>query len=274
MKVWDDGQVRDLEDVRVSPLDRGFLIGDGVFETIRVAGGRARRLPAHLARLAGALEAFAIPYAVDGPAIEAGIAALTQDLPEAAVRLTVSRGEGPRGLDRPADAVPRALMIAAPAPPAQGPLKLVVETEIRRCAASPSARHKTLGGYVDLMAARAKARAGGADEAVMLDHEGRLAGATAANLFWIDADGRAHTPPLDGPVLPGVTRAAVIAAARGMGVAIGETRAGPEALETARAAFLTNALGGVMAIASVGQARLDPDHQLLAALGAGDTAVR
>ncbi|MDR3512164.1 MAG: aminotransferase class IV, partial [Caulobacteraceae bacterium] len=166
----------------------------------------------------------------------------------AAVRLTWTAGSGGRGLDRPDELQPRLFAQAAPAPPPAGPAVLAT-ARVRRNEHSPASRLKTLA-YLDNVLARREARLAGADEALMLNGAGEIAGAAAANLFWI-AGGRLFTPALACGVLAGTKRAQVLAAAAASGVEAVETRSGAEALGAAEAVFLTNSLIGLRPVGSV-----------------------
>jgi len=247
--------------------DRGFTLGDGLFETLLARAGELVRLQAHLERLTDGCAVLGLPAPDRAEAerlmrrtlAEAGLGEA-----RAAVRLTLTAGSGGRGLDRPAELRPRLAATAAPAARPETPARLVVAA-VRRNDQSPAARLKTLS-YLDNVLARAEARAAGADEAVMLNTRGELACAAAANLFWIE-DGRLATPALDCGVLAGTMRRQVLAQAAKLGVEACETRAGPEALRTAEAVFITNALIGVRPVAAIDGRALAP-HRLVEQLAA------
>ena len=178
----------------------------------------------------------------------------------AAVRLTLTAGDG-RGLDRPAGAS-RLIVSAAPAPPPQAGARLAV-VGLRRNETSPVSRLKSLS-YLDNVLARRQARDAGADEALMLNTSGLIAGAAAANLFWIAAE-RLYTPALDCGVLDGIMRAQVMAAAHELGAPVQAVRVGIEALDQADAMFLTNSLVGICPVLSL-DGREIGSHRLVEAL--------
>lgn len=225
--------------------DRGLTLGDGLFETVLALDGRLVWWAEHVARLQAGCAVLGLP----GPdeaglraCVEAALADAGLTGGRAAVRLSWTAGSGGRGLDRPQALTPRLFATAAPAPAPQGPARLIL-SDIRRNETSPAARLKTLA-YLDNLLARAQARTRGADEAVMLNTRGELAGAAAANLFWVE-EGGLVTPSLDCGVLAGVARAKVIAAAVASGVTVHEVAAPFERLGRAQAVFLTNSLIGV-----------------------------
>jgi branched-subunit amino acid aminotransferase/4-amino-4-deoxychorismate lyase len=188
--------------------------------------------------------------------------------PRQAVRLTVTAGSGGRGLERPPAPTLRMFATAAPAPRPEGPARLVTST-VRRNAASPASRLKTLS-YLDNILARREARAAGADEALMLNGEGKIACAAAANIFWITG-GRLFTPALDCGVLAGIIRAEVLALAAGMGVETVEVGGAPAALAQADGVFLTSSLVGVRPVSEIDGRRVATDR-LTEAIGRAVTA--
>jgi aminodeoxychorismate lyase len=247
----------------IDPRDRGFTLGDGLFETLLAEAGEIRHVAEHLGRLAAGCAELGLP-APDRGLAERRMREALADLGDtrAAVRLSWSAGRGGRGLDRPEVLEPLLVVTAAPSPKPEGPARLIT-SRVRRNEHSPAARLKTLA-YLDNVLARREAQAAGADEAVMLNTAGEVACAAAANLFWIEG-GRIYTPHLECGVLAGVVRGQVIAAAARLGEPVRAVRAGPEALAKAEAAFLTNSLIGVRPVASL-DGRALATSPLLAAL--------
>jgi branched-subunit amino acid aminotransferase/4-amino-4-deoxychorismate lyase len=244
--------------------DRGLLLGDGLFETLLAVDGEVRHVEAHLDRMAAGCVTLGLP-ALDRETARALVLAAPGEAGlgagRAAVRLTLTAGSGGRGLDRPDAPAPVLLAAAAPAPPEGAPARAVVAT-VRRNEGSPASRLKTLA-YLDNVLARAEARAGGADEALMLNNRGELACASAGNLFWLDGEGLA-TPALDCGVLAGLARGRVLAAARAMGIEAREVRAGVEALSNAAAVFLTNSLTGVRPLVALDGRAMGQDARMAA----------
>lgn len=250
----------------IPPDDRGFTLGDGLFETLLAEDGRLDRLEAHLDRLSDGCAALGLPSPDRAEAARLMRRALAEAGLEdrrAAVRLTLTAGSGGRGLDRPAELQPRLVATAAPAPRSHAPLRLATAAGVRRNADSPASRLKTLA-YLDNVLARREARARGADEALMLNTRGEAACAAAANLFWIAGE-RLFTPALECGVLAGVMRAAVLGAARSLGLEACEQIAPGEALAAVDAVFLTNSLIGVRPVSDLDGRALAPSR-LTAAL--------
>jgi branched-chain amino acid aminotransferase/4-amino-4-deoxychorismate lyase len=250
-------------DPSVIPIDdRGFLLGDGLFETVLFKAGRPVLWEAHMERLTRACLAIDLPLP-DAKRLTAEARRAVADRrlgnARAAVRLTWTAGSGGRGLARPEPLTPRLIASAAASPRPETPAGVVVST-IRRNARSPSARLKSLG-YLDNVMARREAERAGADEALLLNTAGHVACASAANLFWI-ADGRLYTPSLACGVLDGILRAQVIAAAP-----VEEVRANLDTLLKAEAAFLTSSLVGIRPIRVLAGRFLQP-HAIIDQLSA------
>ncbi|MDF1586978.1 aminotransferase class IV [Marinimicrococcus flavescens] len=265
--LWLNGRLLDAARARIDPADRGFLLGDGLFETMRAQDGAVPLLARHLARLRAGADVMGIPFEATDAALPKACAALlaANDLVSgpAALRLTLTRGPGPRGLLPPADATPTLLLAAFPAPPPRPPATAAIVT-IRRNEHSPTSRLKTLA-YQDQILALKEARAAGAEEALMLNTAGRLACASTANLFVVTRDGRLLTPALDEGVLPGITRARVLEAAAKLGIAAEATRIEPAVLDEAEAVFVTSSLTGLRAVVRIEgrRAPLDADHAMV-----------
>lgn len=231
--------------------DRGLLLGDGLFETILFKAGRPVLWQEHVQRLARGCALLGLDEPEPDRLLHAAKAALQAaglEQARAAVRLTWTAGSGGRGLERPDPLRPRLIAAAAPSPPPGAPATLALSA-IRRNEASPTSRLKTLS-YLDNVLARRKARAAGADEAVMLNSRGELAGCAAANLFWLKGE-QLFTPALDCGVLDGIVRAWVLAAAPAFGLAPVEVRTGVQALDGTANVFITNSLIGVRQAASL-----------------------
>jgi branched-chain amino acid aminotransferase/4-amino-4-deoxychorismate lyase len=271
MIVWIDGEFLETDAARIGIDDRGFLLGDGVFDTFAIRDGAPKDFAAHMARLRAAAAAFGIPVPfADGEAEQAASdLAARNGVVRGAGRLTISRGPGPRGLLPPDPAQPFVLLAVAPAAPAPAPVRMLL-SDVARSSAALSSRHKTLS-YIDNVEARRRAALAGCGEALMLNERGEIACASAANIFWI-ADGALRTPSLDCGVLAGITRANLLRAAPDLGLAVEEGRYGLAALDAARAVFLANSVLGIAPVAALtggGRERAwEGDAEMLAALSA------
>ncbi|PWC34069.1 aminotransferase class IV [Azospirillum sp. TSO35-2] len=238
MTVWLNGRLQAADAARIDPADRGFTLGDGLFETIRVKDGAPRHLPRHLERLAAGAAVLRLALPHDAAAMAAAMAALiaARGVADGVLRLTVSRGTGARGVLPPADANPTVLMTLAPAGHLTTPVTAIVARSTRRNEHSPLSRLKSLN-YLDSVLARQEAADRGADEALLLNGAGRLAESSVANLF-LAIGGRLLTPPLSDGALPGIRRALLLERHGAV-----EAPLGLDDLAHADEALLTNSLG-------------------------------
>lgn len=237
MKLSLNGDLVDAEAAHIAPNDRGFTLGDGLFETIAIKKSAPKRLPAHLARLREGAAALGIPvpYTDEKIATLAATVIAANAVTAGALRLTLTRGPGARGLAPPEAPTPTFLITSGPLPP-DDPLSLMVARGTRRDEGSPLARVKSIG-YLNNILARREAVAAGADDAVLLNTQGRVAETTVANIFCLIAGGLV-TPPVSEGALPGVMRAEVIRLARAEERPITEAE-----LERSSEIFVCNALG-------------------------------
>jgi branched-chain amino acid aminotransferase len=210
--IWLNGALHPLENAALRLDDRGFALGDGLFETLALREGRIQRSEAHWARLRRGATLLGAPLPWDDAALTdaAQATAAANGLYEGVVRLTFSMGPGPRGLDRPPLAAlqPTLAVSVSPLPSLAGPVRLFVAQTVRRNERSLTSTIKNLN-YLDNILARREAAAAGCAEAAMLNGQGRLACAAAANLF-VRLDGTWFTPPVAEGALPGVMRACLL----------------------------------------------------------------
>jgi branched-chain amino acid aminotransferase len=255
--VWLNGALVAADVARIDPADRGFTLGDGVFETIRATGGR----PAHAARHLARLRQGAVALGFDVPAgddvlHDAMCAVLAENaLTDAALRLTLTRGPAPRGV-LPAGADRPTMLISAGVLPGKlPPARVIVARQTRRNQFSPTSRIKSLN-YLDSVLARMEAASVGADDALLLNTHEFLAEATAASLF-LHIDGEFITPRIEDGALPGIARGRLLEAGIGR-----ESQLSVRDVERAQAGFLANSLGW-RALADIDRIALDPAHGAL-----------
>ncbi len=236
----------------VVPLsDRGFLLGDGLFETVRVAGGRPFRFAQHMERLAAGADFLKIklPFTpVELPQFAGKLIALNQ-LPECVLRLTLTRGSGGRGYSTRGADQPTLAMTLHPLPPssADQPLRWnLITSSLRISAGDGLAAFKTTSKVFNVLA-RAEAEAGGADEALLLNTSGEVAETAGGNIFWI-SDGQICTVPTGRGALPGVTRAVVLEVSKQLGLKTKEFIATPELLRQAEGLFVTQTVLGIVPV--------------------------
>lgn len=253
MKVWLNGALVEEEDVCISPSDHGFLLGDGVFETLRCYGGKAFALGEHLERLEAGAEVLGIAL---GPLdeLERGVQALIGDgrLSEARLRITVTSGAGPPGLARGDGTA--TVLVTASASRAWPASSSAIVASWAHDEKSPLAGVKTVS-RAESVVALMQARRQGADEAVFLNGKGHLCEATTANLFAV-RDGRVETPALSSGCLAGITRDRVLRLCGELGIEASETDLVRDVLHTADELFLTSSTREVQALVEVDGKRI------------------
>jgi len=237
----------------VPVTDRGLAYGDGLFETIAVVDGKPKLLAAHLARLQRGAERIVIA-GLDFNAIETAVGAASAAFSShGAVKLMVTRGDGPRGYTPPVAQNPRWwLQSFAWTPPTALPTGAHVAISSVRLGEQPLLAGLKHLNRLEQVLARAEYPASRADEALMLDSAGRLVCATSANIFVV-REGKLFTPRLDRCGVAGVVRGALLAGASqgDLPWSITETELTRASLVGAEEVFLTSALRGVWAVAAV-----------------------
>jgi branched-chain amino acid aminotransferase len=248
MTVWVDGRLVDADQPAVSAFDHGLLTGDGVFETLKVCGGRVFAVRRHLERLehSAAGMGLPVPHAADlRTAMEAVVAANAID--EGRARITVTGGPSPLGSERGTVGPTVVVAAAAQAPsPDTTAVHVVPWPRNERGALSGL---KTIS-YGENVVALAWARERGSGEALFANLAGDLCEGTGTNVF-LGVEGELVTPPVSSGCLAGVTRALVVELT-------GATERDVPLADLARAdeAFLTSTTREVQAISAIDDRRL------------------
>ncbi len=241
---WLNGKLVAPAQAMVSVFDHGLLYGDGVFEGIRFYHGKAFRLLAHLERLRLSARAIAleIPYTTE--ALTQAVLDVIAAAPSANgyIRLVVTRGVGPLGIDPSRCKSPQVFIIAdalhmvSERVRTEG-AKVIIAATRRLGADGLDPRIKSLN-YLNHILARMEATHAGADEAILLNSWGRIAEGSADNIF-IVKKGELLTPPVIEGALDGITRQVVLELAEMLGINAREIPLAPYDLFTADECFLT-----------------------------------
>jgi branched-chain amino acid aminotransferase len=206
--VWINGDLVPDSEARISVFDHGLVVGDGVFETLKVQDGVPFALTRHLRRLAASAAGIGLP-APDLDAIRAGslaVAASAPEVPLGRLRITMTGGMGPLASERGSGG-PTVIVAMSPQSPVADCVDVVTVPW-------PRNEHGALAGlkttsYADNVRALAYAKEQGGSEAVFANTAGHLCEGTGTNVFVVLA-GRLVTPPLSSGCLAGVTRALVL----------------------------------------------------------------
>ncbi|MBL9174741.1 MAG: aminodeoxychorismate lyase [Verrucomicrobiales bacterium] len=245
-RVWFQGRMIPQEEAVVPVSDRSFLYGDGLFESVRIHGGVPFLWPRHLERLRAGAGVLGIRIPFSDEELSRGVHDLIRHhhTGEAMLRVTLSRGSGPRGYSPRGADQPRVVMtLHALASALTGTRTWTLATSSLRVApGDPLARFKTANKLVQVLSRR-EAEEAGADEALVLNTQGHVVEAASGSLFWIES-GTVCTPPLDAGCLAGITRGVVLELAAGLGV--------PKAEPLRTVAELRMADGVFLAMSSLG----------------------
>ncbi len=248
IRVWVDGRLVDADTPAVSAVDHGVTVGDGAFETAKIAGGVPFAVTRHLRRLDRTMAGLGLPPA-DHERIREGMGAVLAGEPVefGRLRVTVTGGRGPLGSDRHdcdlthiVTAVPHARL------PAHGAIVTVPWVRNERAA---TAGLKTTS-YADNVIALAWAKKQGALEAVFANTRGELCEATGSNVFVV-VDGVVRTPPLSSGCLAGITRELVLEWCAHEGVEVVDVALPLDVLERADEVFLTSSIKDVFPVSAV-----------------------
>jgi branched-chain amino acid aminotransferase len=250
MQVYLNGKFVEEEQACISVHDRGFLYGDGLFETIRVYEGEPFLWADHMRRLAHGCEVLRIRPPLTASEMRAVVAEQLRrnGLSAAVIRITLSRGAGQRGYSPRGADHPTFCILSFPPPKAlPANWKLITSTQ-HLPNEDPLAVFKHANKLRQIIA-RAEADEHGADEALLLNERGEVVEGTTTNLFWV-ARGTVCTPMLSG-ILSGITRNYILKLCAFLGIPAREKNIGLKALLKADGVFVTSCGIEVMEVSEI-----------------------
>jgi branched-chain amino acid aminotransferase len=252
-KVWINGKLFDKSDAKISVFDHGLLYGDGVFEGIRIYGGKSFRLHEHIERLyeSGRHIALEIPLGHEAMTQAVLDTVKVNDKKDGYIRLVVTRGAGNLGLDPNRCSNPQIIIIVEdislyPAEFYEKGLNIITASIIRNHPNALNARIKSLN-YLNNILAKIEAVRAGCQEAIMLNHNGEVAECTADNIFLVKR-GVLRTPHLVAGILEGITRNVVLELARAADIPVQEMALTRHDIYSADECFLTGTAAEVAPI--------------------------
>ena len=255
-KAWLNKKFVDIDRTKVSIFDRGFLYGDGAFETMRSYAGIVFKLDDHLARLFDALKILKIKLPYSRKYLAGAIYRLLDinGLKSAYIRLAVTRGEGRFGIGYKDVFAPNAVIVAKefegyPEWMFRRGISAGV-AGIRQNEYSPLAAVKSMN-YLNYIMARFEAKEKGYDEAILLNTRGFVTEGATSNIFLVKKD-VLITPSPDSGILQGITRGVILAIAKRLRFRVKEKRISMRELALADEIFLTNSLAEVLPVTRIG----------------------
>ena len=250
---WINDGLVPIADAKISVLDHGFTVADGVFETLLVTAGNVYALDRHLARLAKSAAGLGLTT----PNLPQISKAITQVLEANSkidfgrIRVTLTSGAGPLGSDRSSNESTLVISVSEQAPwPESTKVLLVPWTRNEN---SPLAGLKTTS-YAENVFALAAAKSHGFSEAIYCDTSGRLCEGTGSNIFFVK-DGQVITPSEESGLLRGITRDLVIEFSQNAEFEVVERDVNPKELWTADEVFITSSTRDIHPVSEL--ARLD-----------------
>lgn len=249
-----DGEILGPDQAKVSVYDRGFLYGDSVFETIRTYGGKPFALDEHVRRLERSSELVGIQLPIEPSVLAAEIerSIFAAGNAESYVRVMITRGTGPLGLDPAHVMRPLRVIFVEPLTPLPAAMYRdgVSVITYRTERASDAAHGAKVGNYLSGMLALRVARQTGAHEALILDTKGRVTEGTTSNVFIVRGQ-TIVTPPDDAGILLGITRAKIIEIAPQIGLSVEHSLLVPADLATADEVFLSSSMREILPVVRV-----------------------
>lgn len=250
-KISLNGELVPEDEAKVSVFDRGFLYGDGVFETLRVREGQPRLLFQHLGRLQHGLDTLRVKPDLEldefSTRVEKLIAA--NEVKNGVLRIQVTRGTGERGFAPIGEGKATVMLSTHPLPepsPNKDGLRLMTSTQVVR-AHDPLSTIKSCNKLPYILAAREAVRYQ-MDDALLMNREGEVTETTASNIFWVD-EGIICTPPISVGCLAGVMRGHILELCEQLDLAAAEAVTTPKVLTQMRGVFLTNSVQGIRPVA-------------------------
>jgi branched-chain amino acid aminotransferase len=259
-KIWLNGRFVEEGRARVPVFDRGFMYGDGVFETMRSYAGVVFKLDEHIGRLFASMSVLGIKPPFSRAYIKWALyrALKVNRIKCAYIKVVVTRGQGRFGIGHRDKFCPNAVIVAKEF---EGYPEWMFEKGITATVAglrqneqSVLSRVKSLN-FLGYILARLEAKDRGYDEAILANTRGHIAEAATSNVF-LTKNGRIITPSLMSGILPGIARATVIGIAGRLGIPVRERAVSRADLLGADEVFLTNSLAEVLPVRRVGSRRI------------------
>ena len=255
--VWFNGEVSPLETATIPAADHAHLYGDGLFEGIRIYGGKVFRFGEHLRRIYHGMAHLGFESTLPYDELKSTILDVCRqsEIRDGYIRLNITRGTGlgldPKNIDRKPNVMIMVSTLALYPPEAYAAGLSVITSSVRmRSAESLDPRLKVIGGYASNILAKMEANRAGAGEALLLNGTGHVSECSGDNIFVIQ-DSVVRTPHPACGILKGVTRGVALEIAQEMGLKTEETWLTPFDVYAADEAFLTGTAAEVIPMVSL-----------------------
>ena len=242
-----NGELIEENCARISPQDRGFRYGDGIFETLRVHNGAPYQFAWHMRRLAQGLAAIRIMYDVQALAGYCRVLLEKNNITNGLIRIHISRGVGGRGYLPDSHMTPTLLIETMPEP--EKPAKPIViwHSSYQKISLASLPTNSKISQGLNSTLARMEAADNQCFDALLLNEKNELCETSSANIFWV-RNNEIYTPSLECGALEGSIRAAVI---RLSPYKIYEVKAAIEELKEADEVFITNAAWKILSVSEL-----------------------
>lgn len=249
-----NGQFVDENDAKISIFDRGFLYGDGCFETLRVWDKKPAFWVRHMQRLTRSLQALQIPLNTSAVTLAQLAQRLIEvnHLRDGVLRLQVTRGQGPRGYSTQGAKEPTCVLTVHPLPPhfeIGSPSWTLETSRFRLDSGNPIHAHKSSNKLLQVLG-KSEAEENGVDDVLFFNVEDHVIETSSANVFWLK-DNQLYTPPLHAGALPGITRAVVLEIANELGKPVKEQLATKPYLLDTEGLLLTQSVWELISVDSL-----------------------
>jgi len=254
MEILLNNDFCDVDSCVLSPLDRGLLLGDGVFTTIKAHGLDLLHFTEHIARLTQHAAKIFMPTNITEQRLYEQCVELIRknnlQYDTSVVRITLSRGLSSRGIDIPQQQNPTLMVVVTPANNLNLSEVRLCYTSVIRNEYSIITRIKSLN-YLEPILARHEAQIKGFDDGIMLNTRGAIAETSTANIFFVTSNYQVLTPHLSEGVLDGIIRNKVIETCKELNLPIFQRSIRPDDVHDCIEAFQTNCLIGIRAISTI-----------------------
>ncbi len=258
--IFLNGKIIPDTDGNISSGDRGFLYGDGIYETLRSYSGKPFKLTEHLERMRHSAKQLRISFEYTNSDIGEWINELIEKnrSPDAYIRITLSRGTGGGRLQMDDNIDPTILIQIQPHTPYDRKLyeegMSLVVSNCRRSTSCPISRHKSTNLLKSILL-KEEANKKAAHETIILNTDGYVAECVVSNIFMV-CGGSVITPSLDTNILPGITRSTVLDVCNVNGISTSEERFEIDKLVNSDEVFITNSLMEIMPISRIEDSKI------------------